>query len=164
MTADRKTFTWFELISAGGVILSLIFVGLQVRENTKAVRSATVTALTDQSLLANELLITVPELREGYWKAAQGRADLTRAEQATLSTWMAMQLRIAENRYRQNQLGTLRGDLVAGGRSPALSLPFFRAYWSARREFHPADFGAFVDRELIPHVRDSLPSIILESK
>src|SRR5688500_10167484 len=115
---------WVELFSGIGVVLSLIFVGLQVRENTRAVRSGTMQSLTDQTLQLNALLITSPELRDGYWKAARGQTDLTPSELHTLSTWYAMQLRVAENRFRQVQLGALRGDpMVIGGRSAALSLP-----------------------------------------
>jgi hypothetical protein len=161
MMPGRKT-PWIEILGALGVVLSLVFVGYQIHENTKAVRGATVQGITDQALELNSLLISVPELRDGYWKAARGQTDLTAAQTGTLATWYAMQLRVAENRFRQRQLGTFSvDDAAVGGRSPALRLPFFRSYWKARRSFYSPDFAAFVDRELIPLVQDSLPPVVL---
>jgi hypothetical protein len=40
---------WIDLLGATGVVASLIFVGLEVRQNTAAVRGATYQSIADSS-------------------------------------------------------------------------------------------------------------------
>jgi hypothetical protein len=70
-------------------------------------------------------------------------------------------LRVAENRFRQRELGTFTGEAAAAGSAAvAYRVPFFRSYWSVRRHTYAADFAAFVDSALIPLVKDSFPRAI----
>lgn len=153
---------WFNLVTVSGIIGSLLFVALQIHENTKAVRGTTLQGITDQSLELNGLLMSVPELRSAYSKALQGRTkELTLVEEDELTYWYSSVLRVAENRFRQRELGTFTRDIAAaGGAAPAYRLPFFKAYWRQRRSTYPKDFALYVDRNLLPLVQDSLPRVL----
>src|SRR5688572_17754565 len=63
-TASRtKMIEWF---TAFGVILSLLFVGVQIRQNTNAVRIATYQDIADQALQINLTVATNPNLATAY--------------------------------------------------------------------------------------------------
>ena len=47
---------WFELIGLFGVISSLVFVGVEIRQNTAAVKGATHQTVAEQ---INELTLTI---------------------------------------------------------------------------------------------------------
>ena len=159
MLLERKS-SWVDLVTGISVVLSLVFVGWQIHGTTKAVRGATLQGITDETLELNSLLITVTELRTAMEKAERGRSDFSPEEREVLSTWYASLLRVTENRFRQTQLGTFSGtNVVAGARSPALRIPYFRAYWNARRTAYAPDFQRYVERELLPLVEDSLSTV-----
>ena len=150
-----------EIITAVGVIASLLFVATEIRANTRAVRGQTLQGISDQSLTVNMALVSVPELRQAFSKAMAGQVvQLTPDEEDVLASWYAGLLRIAENRYRQRKLGTFDDVRAFGGSALAYRVPFFKVYWEHRRSTFPNDFAAFVDRTMIPLVTDSVPRII----
>ena len=50
MAEGRDVRSWLEIATTIGVILSLVFVGFEIRQNTQAVRGATIEALAAQSI------------------------------------------------------------------------------------------------------------------
>ena len=55
-----------DIIGTLSVVLGLVFVGFQIRQNTDAVRGATVQAIAEMSMENIALLVESPELREAY--------------------------------------------------------------------------------------------------
>lgn len=150
-----------ELIAAGGVILSLLFVGLEIRANTNAVRGATIQGISDQSIAVTLAITGTPELRAGYAKVLAGREkELTLAEEDAVGQIYSAAMRITENRFRQMELGVLDSPRSVGGGAALYRVPFFRAYWATRRSEYPDDFVGYVERVLLPLAQDSVPRII----
>lgn len=153
-----------ELIAAGGVILSLLFVGLEIRANTNAVRGATIQGISDQSITVTLAIPEIPELRSGHSKVLAGRdEELTMAEEDAVTQLYAAAMRISENRFRQLELGVLDSPSSVGGGSALYRVPFFRAYWATRGSEYPDDFVEYVERVLLPLAQDSVPRIIQRS-
>lgn len=134
-----------------GVIGSLVFVALEIRQNTAAVRSATIQAISEQSFTAVAQLVENADLRAAYEAATTG-TDLTPEQRFHLRMFYLGIMRIQQNRYLQSQLGVLdlRSLLFVGGRGGAYSLPFFAEYWAEDRDQYPAEFQEFVEGELLP--------------
>lgn len=75
--------TWIDLIAAAGVLVSLIFVGLELRSNTEAIRAETFQSLTDISNDSIMQLAADPDLARIYHAAsANGIAVLSPADSA----------------------------------------------------------------------------------
>ena len=119
MSETRKAMT--QGLAALGVILSLIFVGLEVRQNTTAVRGATVQAISDQAIefslsfgQNDDWIRIITFLRAGGKMADLGPEDQTRFEYGAIYG-----IRVMENRYRQVQLGVIDPSEidVGGGRA-----------------------------------------------
>ena len=105
--------TIFEIFGLFSVIGSLIFVGAEISQNTKAVRWATHQAVSDQvseyylTIASDERLanLTALALRDEI-----SRNELSRADQLSVDLVIITGIRRVENIYLQYKNGILKGD------------------------------------------------------
>ena len=149
-----------ETLTGLSVVLSLIFVAMEIRTNTDAIRGATIQGIADQYLDITIASMETPEVRTGWAKAASGNShELTLDEEIALNWYYNGILRIAENRFRQVELSIIKLHVVSGG-APEFRSPFFKIYWEARRQLYAPDFAAHVDELLIPLSKESIKHFI----
>lgn len=143
-----------EVLAALGVIASLVFVAVEVRQNTNAVRGATLQAVSQQSLDLVILGIQDPALREAFLAA---EIEGLTPEQRDLMEWFyAAKLRADENRFRQVELGTLDpSSFQYLSNHFAYRFPEFAAYWARGGQNYAPDFRALVEREFLPMAGES---------
>jgi hypothetical protein len=137
-----------ETLAALGVIASLVFVGMEIRQNTAAVQSGTIQAVTDQSIQALTVLQDNDDLRTAYFLAiADSTLDLGQRQQLDLFYSMAM--RIQMNRFYQDQLGIIDRDILLelGGRGGAYFSPYFADFWGQQRATFPEDFAVWIEEQ-----------------
>ena len=153
-TAIRETLTGI------GVVLSLLFVAIEIRTNTDSIRSATIQGIADQYLNITIASMNNPTVRTGWAKAAAGNNDeLTLDEEIALNWYYNGILRIAENRFRQIELSIIKLDVISGG-APEFRSPYFKIYWEARRQLYAPDFVAHVDDLILPLSKESIKAFI----
>ncbi len=141
-----------EALAAVGVIGSLVFVALEVRQNTAAVRGATLQAVSQQSLDLVIIGIENPDVRAAIQTAAAER-PLTGEQEGLLRWFLSAKLRADENRFRQVQLGTLDADNFGQlSNNFVYRLPYFAQYWAEQSEIWADDYRIVVEREFIPLV------------
>ena len=140
-----------EALGTVAVIGSLIFVALEVRQNTNAVRSSLIQAISEQSYAATVLAIENADLRAAGLAESNGE-DLTDDQRSLLSTYFAAAMRIQQNRFLQAQLGILDEDILLqlGGRGGFYRRPIFAEIWAESKDTYAEDFQEFVERELLP--------------
>jgi len=138
-----------EVLGVLGVIASMIFVGVEIRQNTYAVRGATLHAVSQQSLDLVMAGVDNPELRSAVSAARENRLS---PEQKDLMNWFfAAKLRADENRFRQVELGILDASTFQQlSNHMAYRVPQFAEYWALRGENYAPDFQELVIREFIP--------------
>jgi hypothetical protein len=134
MTLDQVA-SLSQIMGAVGVIASLIFVGLQIMDNSKAVRSATAQAVHDNyagwyiSLSGNESALAT---------SAKGFVDLSSlspAEKAQFVCTMMAFLSRSQNAFHQWKEGHLSDGLWAGWEALMMNLvntPGGAAFWGER--------------------------------
>jgi hypothetical protein len=141
-----------EAIALIAVIGSLIFVGIEVRQNTAATRGQTRQMLTDLNQEWLVLMTTNPDFMDLYGRAWVQHGDVAPEEEARAQIMMVLQLRRQENVFFQFQEGLVDETALASyGLSEMtgdlLDRPRFKAFWSERRSaFHP-DFVAFLEAQ-----------------
>ena len=149
MALDSKYKGVAELLGMAAVIGSLIFVGLEVRQNASATRGATQQQL---SSAARELTLTLaePGVAELFIRGNElnGWVGLSDVEQRRLTLMMLASLRVYEDAYYQFRIGNLDSDLWRGweaGLSVSVNQNSLREFWPQRRHRFLDDFQVLVD-------------------
>lgn len=93
-----------QLFGALGVITSLIFVAWEIRQNTEAVKSATIHALSEQGYNAAALFIQDDDLTEAFRVISAGE-EVSVQQHSKVNVFYATVLRIQKNRFLQIRLG-----------------------------------------------------------
>jgi len=142
-----------DVVQTIGILLGLVFVGLQIRQNTNAVRGTTVQSIAEMSFDATLAVSQDDELAEAYRLATQEGVDtLTPHQVMILASFTAASLRIVETRFRQVSLGILdEGEgFIAGGASSFYNTEWFAYWWDlvGSGDASP-DFAAWVESEIL---------------
>lgn len=118
---SEKTLRIQNTLATLGVIVSLLFVGWEIRQNTKVARAAAIQATAEQILdWQAEVATDADAIRVFTFLRNGGKyADLSLEDQQRYRWIVLATVRIMENRYRQVQMGIIdREDMgVAGGTS-----------------------------------------------
>ena len=133
-----------EITSAFAIVVSLIFVGFEVRQNTDAVRSTVAQAVSQQSYDAIVLLIENNDLR-----TAQSAIDGAPPDEnmQLLTLYYAALIRLQLNRYMQAKLGVIDAETVIamGGGAVIYDRESFREFWALRRDKYDPEFVSFME-------------------
>ncbi|UCC24534.1 MAG: hypothetical protein JSU98_12440 [Gemmatimonadales bacterium] len=136
--------------AALGVMGSLVFVAIEVQQNTEAVRGATLQAVAQQSMDLVMAGVENADLREAFSVATRGE-PLSPEQERVLNWFFQAKLRADENRFRQVQIGILDestfGQLSSNA---AYRLPYFAEFWARSGPTFAEDFQRLVAREFLP--------------
>jgi len=143
MNEDRTRGRIGEAVAALGVVLSLVFVGYEIRQNTQLSKAA---ALQGQAELGAEIALSWIEDDEVIrllTKIQSGALppDFDEHENAKIRLMYLALLRSAEIRYRLNALDILDDTSVLGGSATALRVPYLAASWGTLKAAVSADFA-----------------------
>ena len=138
-----------ELLGIVSVVGSLIFVAMEVRQNTDAVRSATIQAIAELSYDSTMRLVENSDLRAARVAARSGSMTEDQIEQ--LDTWYTALMRIQQNRLVQSRLGILdlEDAMQIGGRARAYREPYFAEYWERRKNYYPPEFQDYIEQQVL---------------
>lgn len=143
-----------EVLGVLGVVGSLVFVAMEIRQNTNAVKSATIQAISEQSLGINELIIENPDLRAARLASRSG--PLTQEQQMIMDSYFAAALRVRQNRYMQAELGALDAETSSEiGTGGIFFDPAFDEYWERNKVNYSEGFREYLDGFRSSRVRDS---------
>ena len=152
-----------EFISAFAVVLSLLYLAIQIRHNTRQVRAS---AFQEVTRGWQEFLYAMSsDDRMAIW--AKGLVDpntLNQEEAMKNHALVRAYLRGIENDYYQYRQGTFDATAWKGYlnsfRKDGLSHSGFRASWESQREHFGSGFAALVDRELESLTVNKLPDVV----
>ena len=138
--------TFREGLAATGVILSLVFVGAEIRQNTVATRGATLTDLASGSREWLMAIASNPDLASAWrrWKLGEElNPDETEMAALVLNTL----LRNVENVFLQVEAGAVNESALISygfGTADAFRSPRFPDYWAAKwSNYNPGFVAAF---------------------
>ena len=146
-----------EILAAVAVILSLVFVGMQLRDNTKAVRAsmaqASVANWADSSMAVATNDELIGAIRADFYPV---RTPQTK-DQLRASWYANWDLKTSEFSYLQWLDGNLSDDLWQGWRSGLVSAfalqKVYERDWPGSRRQYSSRFQALVNKEIIPEAR-----------
>jgi hypothetical protein len=130
-----------EIVGAAAVVVTLGYLAVQIRQNTKSVQAATFQSIAEGLADASYRLMNPPP--------GDQRTDLFLLFVGTLRRY--------ENLHFQIRRGTLDRSDVEGfftSLAAVFEVDFFRECWPATRTFfHPA-FASYVEEEVLPRHGD----------
>ena len=137
-----------EIIGAIAVVLSVVYLAVQVRQNTDAVRgNATVDALAGAREV-NARLIDDPTINEIFIKGIAGMDNLTPAERNRFVALMFTLFKTFEQLHYQYKCGVLAPEIWAGWEAAFRaysSSPGGQQYYRERKATLSADFQEWLE-------------------
>lgn len=142
-----------ELVGATGVIASLIFVGFQVRQNTRSVRAATYDSLVRSNGQWLDSIIQDAHLASGFEHVVESWDTVDEADRPRLMYLMTQLFRHWENAFFQHRQGTLETTLWETWEAIILSYfhqPGVQQWWQLRRHAYSLEFRDFLEASTPP--------------
>ena len=134
---ERQPSRASQLLSAGAVVVSLLFVGFEIRQNTAAQRAETRQGLAEASRQHIHMVASEPSLTEAYLQLfpmlgeERSYRDLTATDSARARLLMFGNLRNSENVYLQFREGVVSESVLNtyGFANPRYQTTSFRHFW-----------------------------------
>lgn len=144
-----------ELLGALGVIASLLYVGVQVRQNTRSIRASTYDALVRSSAEWLNPLIQDPGLAASFEEAVLGWDRVDDAHRGRIMYLLTQLFRTWENAFFQARQGTLAPSLWSAWQRVILGYyhrPGIQEWWRIRRDAYSSEFQDFLESSSPPAV------------
>jgi len=138
-----------EIVSAVGVILSLIYLAIQIRQNTTSVRAASFQELLNHVAMLNLRLVDDPVLAKLRVNALTQDFDAASPEGARWRAFSLVAINHWFHAYSQHREGTISDEqwkVLSGG--VRRSVRTVQSTWVTTRENYPEDFRRYIDAEI----------------
>ena len=146
-----------QVIGALAVVISLIYVALQIRQNTNAVRSATAQTVHEHFANWYNLIAADAELAQIAAKGLRDYASLSEQEKVRfIATFMAF-ISYSQNAFLKWREGLLKPALWLGWEQVMMNLfgaPGGKALWKERSYLFGEEFRRYIENDLMmrpPH-------------
>ena len=140
-----------EIIGAIAVIISIIYLALQVRQNTAALRSSATNAASEGAAKLYQTLCSDPDLAMIFVRGNATPDELEEAEMARyFSLWLMTMFKL-QNWYFQTQDRFMDDTLLSSWIKvvrPLSSLPGFRLFWNERKFIFSPQFQSYLEVEV----------------
>ena len=140
-----------EVVGALGVILTLGYLAIQVRQNSSVVRASTRQAISNTQAEVGFRLSENSELRAAAMQFTALDSTITETELAG-HFYLRGLLRTYENQYHQYSDGTFEESIWIGYRNSMwqnFAAPAVREFWKTHRSLYSTEFAAFVEADLM---------------
>lgn len=141
--------SWAEIVSALGLVISLIYVGIQVTDNTSAIRSETASNASTEFINWYTHVSSDPDLVDVWLRGVT--APETLDEQQTLRFVFLLHIIMLQfqNNFYLVEERTLDEKMLSAINNTMATIrgtPGFAMYWSQRRELFFPEYQIFVER------------------
>ena len=137
-----------QALGAVAVIVSLIFVALQIRQNTRALKATSHHAVTDSFNAINTLIMSDPKVARIWRLGMAGSERLDEDERVSFSFMALGYMRIFETLHYQFRTGSLEPKLFEAELNTlkwTATNPGFLAWWAVNPISLSDEFRAFID-------------------
>jgi hypothetical protein len=102
-----------EVVGGVGVVITLIYLATQIRQNTKHIASASLQAMSERVENRMMAVIINPQFADVYRKARHGE-ELTELETVQIRHWLSVWVSDLQDGYRQMMLGVIEENVLKG--------------------------------------------------
>ena len=144
----KKIALRVEIQGGVAILISLIFVGIQLKDNTKATRSSTATATIGTMTDWYVTMGTNAEASSSFWKFLSDPNSMTKEEQLQHIYNLHGLLLTFQNSYYLALEGTLDERIPESLNQVIIGVkdqPGFQLYWKARKSIFFKEYRDYVD-------------------
>ena len=134
-----------ELVGAAAVLATLVYLALQMRQNTRAVRIAARTTLQEAFSSVGDLLAHSPQLAELYLKGCMDYRALSRTDRLRFSGILQNYLFSIEMLDQQASEGMVETTTLIERLRPLFEQPGVRDWWSQNSKLFRPTFVRTVE-------------------
>jgi hypothetical protein len=141
-----------EFVASFGVIATLVYLAIQMRQNTKALQLNTGQAVNAELQQMFSQLCSDEGLSKVFLEAGKS-AELNELSRVRYNTFMGFFFKICENAFlqkRENTIGEAYWTGVTNIMIDITKMPAFESYWNDRKHWVSGDFRDFMDAEILP--------------
>ncbi len=142
-----------EFVAAIATLATLVYLALQIRQNTRVVRSTAFQQVVDSFSEVSLVISKDRDLTEIFVRGSDGLASLDLVEQRRLRFLLLSYFRRAESVFFHSEQGTLHMDSWVGIRESlkvSCQSPGVREMWEQNANLFNPRFRSFVESELLP--------------
>jgi len=141
-----------EIVGGVAIIISLVYVGLQIRQNTKALKLGTAHHTTEN--FSDWYLVTAEndQLADIFFRGLQDIQSLQPVEKFRFFALLHKFFRAYENAYYQFRNGALDDDAFEGLTQMMLMIkttPGIITYWEERKGWYNKKFQLYINDEIM---------------
>jgi hypothetical protein len=154
-----------ELLGALGVIISLLYLGTEVRSSSRATRQAAAQAIYTKLSTLHEGLANHPALADVWARGSKGLATLDEGERVQFSALMAAHYRLYEEMYNCKRVGDIdewAWEGVTSQLNDVASTRGWAEWWTARGHWFSEDFQRLINQARPEQLRDIVADYPLE--
>lgn len=142
-----------EMVASVAVLITLIYLAIQVKQNTAMSREAILRNQTDRNMDNSKFIAGTPGLMDIYIRAMDDPDQVTREERWRFGSYMYGMFLDFQEAYHFNE-SRRQNDywwpMIRKNITFYLSRPGGRAWWKSQgRNMLDSEFVAFVDQEII---------------
>lgn len=136
-------------LGAVGVIISVVYLSVQIRRNTAATKAATLQGISDAAQLRLVAVAQSPDLAEALHIALTPDAKLSPAQELQIRFFLRAAYRGFENLYVQYRHGLISKEEWQGYewtlKAPRIAGQLQRQWWLQERQSFSPEFARHVD-------------------
>jgi len=137
-----------EFISAVAVVVSVLYLAIQIRQNTRSLRAQAHQSITTHIAELNRTIVEHDEVAEILERGLEDPTVLTPAEARRFNAYNSARFRHYDNLYYQYRVGVLEHSQWSGF-SSMLRFHFMQAglrrWWNDSTAFYSPEFVAFCE-------------------
>ena len=131
-----------EAVGLVAVVLSLVYVGLQIKQNTIAIQTATSQAIYDYHRELQSIGMENADFEDILVRSERAPETLSPVDSSRLMRRVNLRVNLYESVYTNVLAGSMEADMAGGwlrGLAEEFCEPFTREFWSNYGyEYHPA--------------------------
>jgi len=146
-----------DFLAAIAVIITLGYLALQIRQNTKALKSTATQGAHDQSAAVYDTLANAPELGDVFVRGLDTPDTLSAAETARLYAFLMATMFRFQNWHLQTRSGLIERELLESWTRVLRQVSGttgFQEFWRQRKHIFAPDFVENLEQEVFLSERD----------
>ena len=162
-----------ELLGAAGVIVTLVYLAIQVRQNTDAVKTSSLEAVMDSWRIVNrEIMLSNADARRALYVGMNDYESLNQDQKQVFNMLVIEYVLVVHNAWQLNQKGIVSKVDVDAWAKFAIGLlrtPGGMEHWKMYRKMYTPTVVEYLDQELAaladqPNLIEMLPHFDVEKE